>query len=397
MFEIQGKHTKAKIFTNNIEEGALSQVYEVCNNIAFKDSNIAIMPDVHKGAGICIGFTAELTDKVVPNVIGVDLGCGMHVVELGQIDINLEKLDKFINENIPSGFNYYDSPKVGLTAEEKRVINDLGLNELNHKSKLGTLGGGNHFIEIDVDEEGNKYLVIHSGSRNFGYKIARHYQDAAEDQYQDKLRNKIDNKIKELKSMGEEQRIEGEIQKIKRTFPKIKKSLMHLTNELKDNYLKDMKVAQEYASRNRKIIGNRILHHLGLLEDINKWETIHNYIGDDNIIRKGAVSAYKGEKLLIPLNMRDGSLICIGKGNPEWNYSAPHGAGRIMSRSQAKEEVNFEDYKESMKGIFSSSVKKSTVDESAFAYKDYQEIIDNIQETVKIKKHIKPIYNYKDN
>lgn len=397
MFEIQGKHTKAKIFTNNIEEGALSQVYEVCNNIAFKDSNIAIMPDVHKGAGICIGFTAELTDKVIPNVIGVDINCGMHVVELGQIDINLEKLDKFINKNIPSGFNYYENPKVDLTAEEKRVINNLGLNELNHKSKLGTLGGGNHFIEIDVDDEGNKYLVIHSGSRNFGYKVARYYQDKAEDQYQSKLRNKIDNKIKILKAAGKEQQIEGKIQRIKKSFPKIRKSLMYLTDELKEEYLRDMKVAQEYASRNRRIIGNKIIHHLGLLEDINKWETIHNYIGDDNIIRKGAVSAYKGEKLLIPLNMRDGSLICVGKGSPEWNYSAPHGAGRIMSRSQAKEEVDFKDYKESMKGIFSSSVKKSTVDESVFAYKDYQEIIDNIQETVKIKKHIKPIYNYKDN
>lgn len=396
MFEIEGEYTKAKIYTDNIERGALSQVYDICNHIAFKKSKISIMSDVHKGAGICIGFTAELTDKVIPNVVGVDIGCGMHTIELGNIDLNLKKLDNFIKENIPSGFDYYDNPQIDLTNEEKRVIDKLELNPLNHKSKLGTLGGGNHFIEIDEDTEGNKYLVIHSGSRNFGFKVARYYQEKAEEQYQEKIRNKIDNRIKFLKSIGEEQKIELEIQKIKKSFPKVKKSLMYLTGDLKEEYLKDMKVAQKYAVRNRRIIGNKIIHYLGLLGDINKWETIHNYIGEDNIIRKGAISAYEGEKVLIPLNMKDGALICIGKGNPEWNYSAPHGAGRVMSRSQAKKEINFKDYKESMEGIYSTSVKENTVDESVFAYKDYREIMNNIKETVEIKKHIKPIYNFKD-
>jgi RNA-splicing ligase RtcB len=397
MFKIEGEYTSATIFTDNIEEGALKQVYNVCNNPAFEDSNIAIMPDVHKGAGICIGFTAELKRKIIPNVVGVDIGCGMTTTNLGQIEIDLEKLDKFINENIPSGFDGYETPQADLTEDELMIIKNLNLSKSNHRKKLGTAGGGNHFLEISVDSNGNKYLVVHSGSRNFGYKVAKHYQDKAENLLEDKRKKEIKNKIEELKSQNKHHLIEKELNKIRNKTPKVRKNLRYLTGKLRDEYLRDMKIAQNYAKRNRRIMSKKIIEHLGLSDkEVTIWDTIHNYIGEDNIIRKGAISAKKGEKVLIPLNMRDGSLICIGKGNEKWNNSAPHGAGRLMSRTQAKEELDFDSYKESMKGIYTSSVNENTLDEAPGAYKDYREIIKHIEDTVKIVEHIKPIYNYKE-
>jgi RNA-splicing ligase RtcB len=321
----------------------------------------------------------------------------MTTTNLGQIEIDLEKLDKFINENIPSGFDGYETPQADLTEDELMIIKNLNLSKSNHRKKLGTAGGGNHFLEISVDSNGNKYLVVHSGSRNFGYKVAKHYQDKAENLLEDKRKKEIKNKIEELKSQNKHHLIEKELNKIRNKTPKVRKNLRYLTGKLRDEYLRDMKIAQNYAKRNRRIMSKKIIEHLGLSDkEVTIWDTIHNYIGEDNIIRKGAISAKKGEKVLIPLNMRDGSLICIGKGNEKWNNSAPHGAGRLMSRTQAKEELDFDSYKESMKGIYTSSVNENTLDEAPGAYKDYREIIKHIEDTVKIVEHIKPIYNYKE-
>lgn len=395
MFTIEGKYTKAKIFTNDIEEGALSQVYDVCNNPAFKNSPISIMPDVHQGAGICIGFTAHMTDKIIPNVVGVDIGCGMFTINLGNVEINKPSLDDFIKNNIPSGFNGRKNPTVELTKEEKNVCDRLNLNTENHLCKLGTLGGGNHFIEIDIDVNNNKYLIIHSGSRNFGYKIASHYQKLAKERPQRKQKEKINQVIEKLKSQGRHQEIEQTIKKMKKKTPKVKSNLSYLEGNLAQEYIEDMRVAQKYAERNREIIANDILKYMDIFVVEEEWQTIHNYIGEDNIIRKGAVSAYEDEKILIPLNMRDGSIIAIGKGNTDWNYSAPHGAGRIMSRSEAKEKLDLDEFHKAMNGIYSSSIKQSTLDEAPGAYKNKKSILDNISDTVKIHKQIIPIYNFK--
>lgn len=394
-----------KIFTENIEPEALKQIYTLIKQPAFSDCKVRIMPDVHAGAGCVIGFTADLGDKVIPNIVGVDIGCGMLTVELGNIDIDFEKLDKVIRKYVPSGRNVHE--------EESKFAEDI-INKLICKNELrnldwlkrscGTLGGGNHFIEIDSDKDGNKYLIIHSGSRNIGKQVAEIYQQLAIDTLQgkDKLAEESKKLIEEYKRTGRQKDIQRGLAELKRKFQPdkigIPKELSYLTDENREMYLYDMKLCQKFASENRYRIAKEISYGMEWNIDrfSNGFETIHNYIEyDTNIVRKGAISAKAGEKLLIPINMRDGCIIGIGKGNSDWNYSAPHGAGRIMSRSKAKETVSLEEFEKSMEGIFTTSVNRSTIDESPMAYKPIDEIIENIKDTVEVVKIIKPVYNFK--
>lgn len=391
-----------KIFTKNIEEEAIKQIDELLEQEPFKDCKVRIMPDVHAGKGCVIGFTADLGNKVIPNIVGVDIGCGMLCVELGNIELNLKKLDNIINEHIPAGRNIREQKLIDF---EK--INELYcLRELKESKKfnraIGTLGGGNHFIEIDIDDEGNKYLVIHTGSRNLGKQVADYYQNLAIElcSGKEKLFKKKEEIIKEYKEQGRKSEIQQALKDLEKEYknnnPDLPKDLCYLEGKYREMYLHDMKICQEYASLNRCYIARAILLNMGMQIYQKHFETIHNYISfEDNIVRKGAISAKKGEKVLIPINMRDGSIIAIGKGNEDWNNSAPHGAGRIMSRMKAKETFKLDDFKESMKGIYTTSVVEETIDEAPFVYKTMQEIIDNIQDTVEIQKIIKPIYNFK--
>ena len=391
-----------KIFTENIESEALNQIYTLIKQPAFSNCKIRIMPDVHAGAGCVIGFTADLGDKAIPNIVGVDIGCGMLTTNLGNIDINFGKLDDVIRRYVPSGKNVHEV--------ENPIVNDIidklyCKNELKNKEWLkkscGTLGGGNHFIEVDTDSNGNKYLVIHSGSRNIGKQVAEIYQQMAIDDISGKSNFKEESEklIAEYKKNGKEREISNAIKELKQSYkndsPKIPKDLSYLVGEHREMYLHDMKLCQEFADTNRKTMRNIICIHMGWKIE-ETFQTIHNYIEHDtNIVRKGAISARKGEKLLIPINMRDGCIIGIGKGNADWNQSAPHGAGRIMSRSKAKEEKSVEEFEKSMQGIYTTSVNQSTIDESPMAYKSMDEILENIKDTVEIEKIVKPIYNFK--
>ena len=401
-----------KIFTNDIEQEAINQIDELLEQEPFKNCKVRIMPDVHAGKGCVIGFTADLGDKVIPNIVGVDIGCGMLCVELGKIDLDLARLDKIINENIPSGRNIREQK---LMSFDK--INDLYcLRELKETKKfnraIGTLGGGNHFIEVDADEQDNKYLVIHTGSRNMGKQVADYYQNLAIElcSGKEEMYKRKDEIIKTYKEQGKKSEIQKALKELKEEYqknkPNLPNDLCYLEGKYREMYLHDMKICQEYASLNRLQIAKEILMNYFQLTYVpeieyppvmnNRFETIHNYISfEDNIVRKGAISAKEGERVIIPINMRDGSIIAIGKGNQDWNNSAPHGAGRIMSRMKAKEMFNLEEFKESMKDIYSTSVVEETIDEAPFAYKPMQEIIDNIKDTVEIEKIIKPIYNFK--
>lgn len=399
-----------KIFTQNVEEEAIKQIDLLLEQESFKDCKVRIMPDVHAGKGCVIGFTADLGDKVIPNIVGVDIGCGMLCVELGQIDIDLKKLDEVINRYVPAGRNINDHKLL-----EFEPINELYcLRELKDTKKfnraIGTLGGGNHFIELDIDDEGNKYLVIHTGSRNLGKQVADYYQDLAIQlcSGKEEMFSKKEEIIKEYKEQGRKAEIQEALKELEKEYqsnkPSLPKELCYLTGKYREMYLHDMKICQEYASVNRKYIAVEIINRYfnqNILYGIpaqmkNRFETIHNYISfEDNIVRKGAISAKKGEKVLIPINMRDGSIIATGKGNKDWNQSAPHGAGRIMSRHKAKEKFNLEEFKESMKDVYTTSVVEETIDEAPFVYKPMQEIIDNMRDTVEIQKIIRPIYNFK--
>ena len=399
-----------KIFTDNIEYECLEQIELLLKQEMFKDCKVRIMSDCHSGKGCVIGFTANLGDKVIPNIVGVDLGCGMYCINLGNIDINLQWLDEGIRKEVPAGREGFKETKTKF----KKIQELICYRELkNHKEferQIGTLGSGNHFIEVDIDSNGNKYLVIHSGSRNLGNQVANYYQKLAI-----KLHSGYDNYFKEkeglirtYKEQGRRQEIQEEIKKLNVKYSgkraDMPNDLCYLEGQYKDNYLHDMKICQEYAVLNRESMAKNIIEKVInpmlkdklILNNLEQFQTIHNYLNfEDNIIRKGAVSANKGEKLIIPINMRDGSLICIGKGDEDWNNSAPHGAGRIMSRSKAKELVNMNEYKNSMNGIYTTSVSESTIDEAPMVYKPLKEIEENIKDTVDIVERIKPIYNFK--
>ena len=406
-----------KIFTDNIEQEAIDQINTLLEQPAFTDCKVRIMPDVHAGAGCVIGFTADLGDKVIPNIVGVDIGCGMFTVELGRIDtgingktdssivnyvtdIDYEKLDNVIRTCIPSGRNVHEEINyIFPELKNLRCYNKLKNIDWLERS-MGTLGGGNHFIEIDEDFEGRKYLVIHTGSRNLGKQVADYYQNLAVELMigRDKLAYERDRLIAEYKDQGRSSEIRDAIKELRNTWQKktndIPKELCYLTGKYRDDYIYDMKICQRFAKRNRLMIALKIMLSMGWYS-IDLFETVHNYIDESNMIRKGAISAKKGEKVLIPINMRDGSLLCVGKGNEDWNCSAPHGAGRIMSRNKARESISMESFRESMTGIYTTSVCESTIDESPMAYKPMNEIINNIKDTVDILDVLKPVYNFK--
>lgn len=407
MLELKGKYGVAKVYTDNIEESALGQLIEICNQPFTMGKSIRVMSDVHSGKGCVIGFTAELGDLVIPNIVGVDINCGVLTVELGKVDIDLSVLDKIIRENVPSG-----TSRRSVALKDLGSLNDLKIWELGKYAQgekaslldrfnksLGTLGGGNHFIEVASDTDGNKYLMVHTGSRNLGKVVAEFYQDIAIKECSVDTKVARLNLIAQLKAEGKERDIASALEEFdKNTKARIPKELAYLEGVSRDNYLHDMLICSGYASLNRYLICDIILGKLlgKSTKDFKCIETVHNYIDlDSNIIRKGAVSAKEGELLVIPMNMRDGSLVCVGKGNKEWNYSAPHGAGRILSRGKAKELVSLEEFKESMQGVYSTCVSESTLDESPMVYKDMVEIINNIGDTVDILKVIKPIYNFK--
>lgn len=432
MFEIEGKYNKAKVFATVVENECISQITEICNQKWLEGCQISIMPDTHAGKGATIGTTIKLKDKVSPSLVGVDISCGMLAVEIPKsLNLNLEKIDKFINDNIPAGFEvnkenfkgiYYGFIK-NLKCYDK-------LKNIDHIEKsLGSLGSGNHFLEINESNIGQRYLVVHSGSRNLGKQVADIYQDIADEHCNRTMseRNLLKKElIKKLKDQGKS----NEIQKALEEFNKQnteKKLLAHdlcyLEGQDMKDYLHDCLICNRYASLNRRIIVQRILdfivedngykncavwideyqaHQFEFGFENNEvdirsygWETIHNYIGDDNILRKGAISAKQGEKVIIPINMRDGSIIGIGKGNPDYNYSGPHGAGRLMSRKTAKDSITLKDFEDTMKSVYTSSVCQSTVDESPMAYKGIDDILENIADSVEVLDIIKPIYNFK--
>ncbi len=387
------KNYDLKIFTDNIEPDALNQVYNLVKQDAFKDSKVRIMPDVHLGVGCVVGFTGDLGDKVIPNVVGVDIGCGMLTIEIENHNLNLALIDDIIHEHIPSGFNIHPRPKK-LPFELKELKAYKSLKNINRiESSLGTLGGGNHFIEIGKTDDERYFLVIHTGSRNLGKQIADIYQNMAIRSVS-KSRTKIKNDlIEKLIKENRQDEIDEELKKLKPQKP-IPRDLAYLEGFERFDYLHDMRLCQVFASANRHEIANTIIEK-ARLKEIDRFETIHNYIGDDNIVRKGAISARKGEKVLIPINMRDGSLYGIGLGNPDWNYSGPHGAGRILSRTQAKRNLLVSDFEKDMKGIYTTTANKFTIDESPRAYKSIDEIKENIKDTVEVLFVIKPIYNFK--
>ncbi len=407
-----------KIFTDNVEESALEQIKQLMSIDVFSSCKVRVMPDVHAGAGCVIGFTGDLGDKVIPNIVGVDIGCGILVQPFRCLkEIDYHALNEYILKAIPSGRNYRSDEYMSFLqkymerySEAKSLIRQIRcyreLKEVKRLDKsIGTLGGGNHFIELDKDEQGMYYLVVHTGSRNLGKQVADIYQKLAvkcQSGWTEMMeeQNRI---IAEYKQSGRKDELQDVIRKLHNSFkmckPAVPTDLSYLEGEFREDYLLDMRLCQQWAAINRKLIVDLLLDFLvkeGYADvSENPFESVHNYIGNDNIIRKGAISAYKNEKCIIPMNMRDGSLICIGKGNVDWNYSAPHGAGRVMSRAQAFKQISMDDFIQSMQDIYSETVSENTKDESPMVYKPMGEIIGNITETVDVINVIKPVFNFK--
>ncbi|MBR4904654.1 MAG: RtcB family protein [Selenomonadaceae bacterium] len=399
MEEIRGKFNTAISFAKVIEDAAREQIRRMCNYEFNKDSKIRIMPDVHAGKGCTIGTTMTVTDKAVPNIVGVDIGCGMYTVKLADNSLDFEKIDEAAHY-IPSRRDVWDFRQEKFDLQELFCYRELKETRRIEKS-LGTLGGGNHFIEIDKDSDGNFYLVIHTGSRNLGKQVAEIYQRLAIDlaHGKDIFFKQKEEIIAVYKSLGRKNEIKSKLAELKRDF-KAKKSeipddLCFVFGKYFHQYLHDMEICQNFAKRNRELIAKILLGKSGL-NGGEAFHTIHNYIDTaDLIIRKGAIAAHKDEKVLIPINMRDGSVLAVGKGNPDWNFSAPHGAGRLMSRGDAKIRLNMDDYKESMAGIYTTSVSEATLDESPQAYKSLDDIVDVIGDTADIIEVLKPVYNFK--
>ena len=367
MFELKGKYATAKIFSDDVDEVSISQVIQFLNQPIAEGQTIRMMPDIHAGRGCTIGTTMTITDKVVPNLVGSDIGCGMEVIYLDADEIDFARLDHIIHHKVPHGYKKRTIPH--------HFMKDFDLTELKcyfnleagseGNFALGTLGGGNHFIEINRTQDGELILVIHSGSRRIGADVCEYYQNQALKEF------------KRFHNMASD------------------KDLIYCEGKIFEDYIHDMKIMQDFAALNRKAIAETILSEYGM-DYTKSFTTIHNYIDMDRmILRKGAVSANKNETLIIPINMRDGSIICKGKGNSDWNYSAPHGAGRMFSRSKAKEELSLSDFERSMEGIYSTSVSRKTLDESPMAYKPIDNILNNVEDTVKIIDIVKPVYNFK--
>lgn len=394
MKEVKGKYGTAKIFTDLVEDSAIDQVKTLMSQEFVNGCRVRMMPDIHSGKGCSIGTTMEVKDKICPQIVGVDIGCGMHTTVISStIFPDFEKLDRVIREHIPSGFNIRKEPHhhIRNTRLDELLCHD-SVDIERAKLSLGTLGGGNHFIEVDRDTEGRYYLVIHTGSRHLGVEVAEYYQNWAYDSLKQNHKNRRNYVIESLRAQGREREIQKELSNLACDIPK---DLAYVSGMLFYSYLHDMAIIQEYARWNRIAIKDDICDFMNWRID-DEFETVHNYIDIKRmILRKGSVSAEIGEKLLIPMNMRDGSLICIGKGNPDWNYSAPHGAGRLMSRAEAKRKIDISEFEESMNGIYTTSVSERTIDESPMAYKPMESIIENIGDTVDILKVIKPVYNFK--
>ena len=434
MFEIKGKYNTAKVYATTVENECIAQIMDLCNQKWLEGCNIAIMPDCHAGKGCTIGTTIKLKDKVAPSLVGVDIACGMLTIKLPkQLIVDIEKLDKYINENIPAGFNVNDEPVYRFHEFniEKLLCYDKLKNVEYLKKSLGSLGGGNHFIELSVDKQSNQYLIIHSGSRNLGKQVAKIYQHMADEYCNHMRKDKLEARwklIDKLKAEGRQKEISSKLEEFEKNYieqKRIPHDLCYLEGMLAEDYLHDVRICTQFASLNRRYIAKSILEfivkengyddgNLNVYIDethLNQFtfgfdnnlvsvqspgfETLHNYVSDDRILRKGAISAKEGEVVLIPINMKDGSIIGIGKGNTYYNQSGPHGAGRLMSRNKAKEIIKLEEFQASMKGVYSTSVCVSTIDESPMAYKPIEEIIENIKHTVKLEKILKPIYNFK--
>lgn len=406
-----------KVFTDNVEDVAMDQIRQLLLIDVFSDKKIRIMPDVHAGAGCVIGFTGNLGDKVIPNIVGVDIGCGMRVLNLGRLSgIDFHAFHEHIRANVPSGkivreerfgFKPLVGEEMDIYREAKKLVTQLHCYRAIKDSPrinraIGSLGGGNHFIELDRDDEGYVYLVIHTGSRNLGKQVAEIYQARAVKHLTegaDDLEKTIRRTIEEYKAAGRRSELQEVIKKMRCEFkaaqPSLPAELCYVEGEAREQYLHDMRLCQRWATLNRQLISLLLLRFFPDVEVVEEFESIHNYISDDNIIRKGAISAAEGERCIIPLNMRDGSLLCTGKGNPDWNRSAPHGAGRVMSRSQAYQKITMADFEASMQGIYSESVNDFTRDESPMVYKPADEIIANIGDAVRIDTIIRPIFNFK--
>ena len=404
---LRGKYADAKVFTDNIEQTATAQIINLLNQPFVEGSKVRIMSDVHAGAGCTIGFTADLGDKVIPNLVGVDLSCGMLVVELGYDKPDFAKLDGIIRGKVPSGKNAHTTAKVSFGALKGLTCIDNLRNVEHIIRSIGTLGSGNHFIEVDVDDEGMYYLVIHSGSRNLGKQVAEYHQSLAVDycKFQGDTVGARKSIVASLKMAGESHKIAGALKAYDSSIVKMKPQypddLCFLEGSLRQDYLHDVGICAQYASLNRQVMANIILVNMyGFgISQFDWFQTVHNYIDlKRNLIRKGAISAEKGELAIIPMTMEDGSLIVRGKGNPDWNFSAPHGAGRLMGRAEAKRRLSMDKYKKGMadKGIYTTSVNENTLDECKDAYKPMEEIVANIGDTVDIIKLIKPVYNFKD-
>lgn len=399
MLEIKGKYATAVCYAKVIEDEAIEQIKRMCDYELTEGSEIRIMPDVHAGKGCIIGTTMTIAGKACPNVVGVDIGCGMYTVKLKNKELDFEKIDEACHF-IPSGMNVWEGRMERFDLSDLKCYRSLRDTKRLERS-LGTLGGGNHFIEVDQANDGTYYLVIHSGSRNLGKQVAEIYQQIAIDLHSGKEQYYIDREriIAEYKAAGRRKEIEGELKNLKKEYEDnallIPADICWLYGKFLDDYLYDVKICQAFAKKSRERMAEIILERTGM-EAVESFHTIHNYIDtDEKILRKGAIAAHEGEKVLIPINMRDGSVIAVGRGCKDWNYSAPHGAGRIMSRTKAKDSLSMDEYKETMKGIYTTSVNESTLDEAPMAYKSLEDIIDVIRDSVDIIEVMKPVFNFK--
>ena len=395
--EIKGTFATAVCFAKTIEDTAAEQIRAMCNTPVTEGSKVRIMPDVHAGKGCTIGTTMTIHGRVVPNVVGVDIGCGMCTVKLNTKEVDFEKVDEAAHF-IPSSMNVWDAPMESFPLEKLRCYA-----QLKHTKRLacslGTLGGGNHFIEIERASDGTCYLVIHSGSRNLGKQVAELYQQLAIDWHEGKPKLTVDREtlIADMKSQGRHKEIQKALNALDKPTceRQVPVALCWLEGEYLADYLHDVEICQQFARRSRELMAQIILERTGMT-DQDGFHTIHNYIDTtEMILRKGAIAAHKGEKVLIPINMRDGSILAIGRGNPDWNYSAPHGAGRVMSRAAARNQLTMDEYKASMEGIYTTSVNTNTLDEAPMAYKSLDEIVDVVRDSVDIIDIMKPIYNFK--
>ena len=387
---------KLKIYAATLEDTAARQINEMNESEAYGDCLVRIMPDCHAGAGCTIGTVIALRDRIVPNTVGVDIGCGMQVVRLGTADIDLTKLDRVVNNEIPSGFAIHEKPVDTVPFIDRLHCREAIDTDMAERS-IGSLGGGNHFIEVDEGSDGEKYLVIHSGSRNLGKRVCEYWQHRADEHLIHGLGYDEKEIVERLKAEGRQREIADTIREAKQKAKRVPKELAFIEGEDAEHYLRDMQLSQLYAEMNRHAMAKIICDAMGwTFPNPYNFQTIHNYIDiKHRILRKGAVRALNGEQLIIPMNMRDGSLLCRGRGNIDWLYSAPHGAGRLMSRRQCQDTLTVEEFERQMQGIYSTSVCRETIDESPMAYKPMEEIIAQIGDTVEVVEVIKPIYNFK--